>query len=258
MAQGTGNIDVDPKSVLASEGVLHRIEAACKRRLPYGEDADECYVHVLEGLQEADYKRLRAYAGKSTLKTYLHTVTHALISDFKRKRYGRKRIPKSVSRLGPWAEAVYRLVCWLRYSYTEAYDIVLIEGLYDGSFAEFQEETGPIRTAPCRENPSFVSPNDTSRNSTDNAEDKAPNPLEYLVEKLDGKRRLKALQIVREMTAGLSDADRLLVRLVYGSDISMSKASRVIGLSPSKAKKRLQHLLSKYREKLMAEGIRES
>jgi len=48
-----------------------------------------------------------------------------------------------------------------------------------------------------------------------------------------------------------------LVRLVYGSDQSVPAAAKVIGLPASTAGKRLKSLLTKYREKLLAEGIRE-
>ena len=55
----------------------------------------------------------------------------------------------------------------------------------------------------------------------------------------------------------LSEDDQLLIRLVYGSDQSVAAAARVIGLPASTAGKRLKSLLAKYREKLLAIGIRE-
>ena len=78
-----------------------------------------------------------------------------------------------------------------------------------------------------------------------------------IINRFDGERRMKALEVIREVTAGLAEADQLLVRLVYGSDLSVSAGAKVVGLKPATARKRLRSLLIKYREALLAEGIRE-
>ena len=83
-----------------------------------------------------------------------------------------------MSTLGPLAETVYRLVCWQRYSFEEAYDIAVIDGLFDGSPGEFLKITDPVRKAPCRENPSFVSVSDSLADTAICAVDPAANPLE--------------------------------------------------------------------------------
>ena len=127
---------MDPKALLTSEDVLNKVEAVCRRRFPDQNEADECYLFVIDGLKASDYKGLRAYKGQSSLNTYLYTLINSLASDFKRQKYGRKRIPKRVSRLGEWAETVYRLVCWQRYSYKEAYDIAIIERKHTDETAE--------------------------------------------------------------------------------------------------------------------------
>ena len=91
---------LDPKAVPASPEVLRRIETICKRRLHQENDINECTLHVLEGLGENDFRRLRAYEGKSSFKTHLCTLINSFVIDFERQSYGRRRIPKIVSRLG--------------------------------------------------------------------------------------------------------------------------------------------------------------
>ena len=248
---------MDPKALLTSKEVLERIESICRRRLYDEQDAEECYLFVLDNLRDSDYKRLRGFKGKSNIKTYVYTVINSLVSDFRRKKYGRKRIPTVVSRLGEWAEIVYRLVCWEKYTFREAYDIGIIEGLFKGSLQEFMEDADPIRQAPCRENPRFVSADDGVNEPMAGFSNPDPNPLDALLEKLDHEKKGKAVSAIRSLMEQLSEEDQFLVRLVYASDHSVAAAARVIGISKSVAGRRLKGLLTKFREQLLKQGIRE-
>jgi hypothetical protein len=80
--------------------------------------------------------------------TYLHTVVNSLLMDYQRKVYGRKRVPKVVERLGAWAVAVFKLICWRGYALSEAYDVVALQGDYSGTFAEFLGQAEPIKGSP--------------------------------------------------------------------------------------------------------------
>ena len=248
---------MDPEKILSSSDLLIKIETVCKRRFSAENDQIECYVYVIDSLKADNFRRLRAFKGKSSLNTYLYALINSLVIDFRRKLYGRRRIPAGVAKLGKWAETVYRFVCWQKFTFDDAYDFLRIDGLYTGSYIEFIKETEPIRKAPCRENPSFQSIDKTHESVLKNIDDESANPLEFLIQKLDRERRIKALKVIRETTAGLSEDDQLLVRLVFGSDQSVSAAAKVIGLQASTAGKRLKSLLTKFRQNLLAEGIRE-
>ena len=248
---------MDPEKILSSSDLLAKIETVCKRRFSAENDQNECYIFIIDSLKADNFKRLRAFKGKSKLNTYLYSLINSLVIDFRRKQYGRRRIPAGVAKLGKWAETVYRFVCWQKFTFDDAYDFLKIDGLYTGSYIEFIKETEPIRKAPCRENPAFQSIDETRESALNDISDEDANPLEFLIQKLDRKKRIKAVKVIRETTAGLSEDDQLLVRLVYGSGQSVAAAAKVIGLPASTAGKRLKSLLTKYREKLLAEGIRE-
>jgi RNA polymerase sigma factor (sigma-70 family) len=248
---------MDPAAIFASDDLLLKIEAICGRHFSAENDQNECSVFVIDRLKADNYKRLRAFKGKSRLNTYLYSLINSLVIDFKRKKFGRRRIPSGVVKLGKWAEAVFRFVCWQKFSFDDAYDFLRVDGLFTGSYIEFINEIEPIRRAPCRENPVFQSINETHESSLQNINDGGSNPLEVLIQRLDRERRIIALKIIRDTTAGLPEIDQILVRLVYGSDQSLPAAAKVIGLATSTARKRLKRLLTKYREKLLAEGIRE-
>jgi len=248
---------MDPEKIISSSDLLVKIETVCKRRFSAENDQNECYVYVIDSLKADNFKRLRAFKGKSKLNTYLYSLINALVIDFRRKQFGRRRIPAGVAKLGKWAETVYRFVCWQKFSFDDAYDFLRIDDLYSGSYIQFIKEIEPIKKAPCRENPAFQSIDETPESTLKNINADGSNPLEFLIQKLDREMRIKAIKVIRETTVELSEDDQLLIRLVYGSDQSVAAAARVSGLAASTARKRLKSLLAKYREKLLAVGIRE-
>ena len=249
---------MNPETILTSADTLSRIETTCQRRFPDPNEADECYLYIIDTLKASDYKRLRAFQGRSRLSTYVYTLIHSLATDFKRKKYGRRRIPKRVSKLGKWAEVVYAFVCWKKFSFDDAYDLIRADGLFDGTFKAFLSQTDPIRKSPCPENPRFVSGDADAGEMIRNTAAPGDSPLEAIIEKLDREKRIRAIQVIRKQTAGFSEEDQLLVRLVYGSDHTAAAAGRVIGIRAPAARKRLRRLLTKYREELLKHGIRES
>ena len=248
---------INPENILSSREILHKIEAICKRHFAEENEQNESFVFILDSLKADNFRRLRAYKGQSQLTTYLHSLINALIVDYRRKIYGRRRIPAGVAKLGKWAEAVYRLVCWQKFSFDDAYDLLQVEDLFPGPYEQYLKAIAPIREAPCRENPSFQSLNAEFTGSSDRLHSADTNPLEALIDKLDHERRGKALKIIRATTNALSQEDQLLIRLVFASGQPVTAVAKMIGLSVSSARRRLKRLLYRYREQLLAEGIRE-
>ncbi len=248
---------IAPEKILASSEIIDKIEAICKRHFADENEQNESFIFILDRLKADNFRRLRAYKGQSQLTTYVYSLINALIVDYRRKTYGRRRIPASVVKLGKWAETAYRLVCWQKFSFDDAYDILQVENLFAGSYERYIKAITPIREAPCRENPAFQSLNEEVAGVVENPHGADANPLEALIGKLDRQRRVKALKIIRAATETLSHDDQLLIRLVYGADQPVNVVARMIGLSASSARRRLKRLLTQFRKQLLAEGIRE-
>jgi len=246
--------EMSPATVLTEEGNLERLESVCRRRFGDSPEADECYLYILDKCREDDFRRLRDFAGRSSLRTYLYTLFNNLAADFKRARYGRKRIPQLVIALGAWAEAVYTLVCWQKYSYADAWEIVTLDNLYNQPFNRFLTDIEELHKAPCSENPRFLSTDDDSAEPL--ADDsKNRNPLEAFFEKLDREKRLRAAKVVRAFSSTLEPSDQLLLKLIYGDNHTIAAAGRLLGLSSMQAQRKLKKLLSTCREMLLKEGI---
>ncbi len=248
---------IDPENILSSSAILQKIEAVCKRHFADENEQNGSFVFIIDSLRADNFRRLRAYKGKSQLTTYIYSLVNTLIVDYRRKIYCRRRIPAGVTKLGKWAEAVYRLVCWQKFSFDDAYDFLQVEDLFEGPYEQYLKDILPIREAPCRENPAFQSLDRETSGASENPHDPDANPLEALIDKLDHARRGKALKIIRAATTALAQEDQLLIRLVYASGQPVSSVAKMIGLSASSARRRLKRLLNQYREQLLAEGIRE-
>jgi RNA polymerase sigma factor (sigma-70 family) len=247
---------MNPEEILASSDVLQKIETVCRRHFSAENDANECFVFVIDHLSSENYKRLRAFKGKSKLNTYLYTLVNSLVVDFRRKKYGRRRIPAAVRRLGQWAEAAYRLICWQRFSVDDAFGFLQVDGLFEGSYERFRKEIAPIQNAPCREAPGFQSMDNPAGGRSQPAAVQS-NPLESIIKKLDHEKRRNAIAIIRETTGKLPEDDQLLIRLIYGSNHSVRAAANIVGRSTSAVRKRMKKLFNSFRENLLAAGIRE-
>lgn len=247
---------IDPKTLLSTPETLDRIDAACRRHFPGGDGETLCGNCVLDGLMEDDARRLKAFKGDSQFTTFLYSVVNRLAIDCFRKAYGRDRPPSAVSALGEWAETVYRLVCWKGLSFQDAYEIARMKDLFTGSWAQFDADIAPLREAGCPEKVRFESADAAEAEKGKELESDTPNPLDHLLDKLDDERRISAGRIIKETTAEFSEDDQLLVRLVYRKNHTAADAGRALGLNPPAARKRLRKLLTRYREKLLAAGIR--
>jgi len=242
-------------------------------------DALECSQCVLDALEEADYRRIRRYEGRSSLGTFLHAVINRLAITCKREKYGRRRVPETITRLGPWAEKAYVLICWDNYSPDDAYDYLTIAGLYQETRARFLQDCGPILNkarSPDYRRPVSLSVDAPTGNPLEGLgamehdtrnpshilskehSEHLRSPLEQLLGRLEAEEEFAALGVIREMTAGLPEDEQLLVRLVYGENHSVAAAAKGVGLKPKTAQRRLKRLLTRFREALLKKGIRRS
>lgn len=246
---------MDFRALICSEATLDLVRKKCRIYFSDENDRNECYLFILDQLAAGNYQKLSKYSHQSRITTYVYALVNNLVVDFRRKKYGRRRFPAIIKRLGQWAQAVYRYVCWQQFSYADAYDFLLVDNLYAGSWDDFLSDIEEIRTAPCAQNPQFVSAHAGEDDLLENTRSEELNPLDMLIAKLDREKQRLAVQIVREALDTMAEADRLLIRLVYGSDHKTSQAANVLGISPQQARRRLKTLLLEIKENLLKNGI---
>ncbi len=275
---------MDPMDILASHEILVLLEKICKRRCRDQNEADERFLFILEKLQENDCARLRAFEGRNNcqLSTYITTLANRSISDYSREKKGRFRPPGKIAALGDWAKAIYRYICLDLCSHSETYEMVALDGLFEGTYEEFLQKASPVLETPCPEKVRFSSLDENIENRDDGSRSKrvprefanpsseapdgslglsdsfeeSPNPLLLLIDRLTQAEQIRAGRIIRKAVEELPSHDQNLVRLIFWSGHSRAKAARVLGISSKAAKKRLDMILRLIRKKLLKEGIR--
>ena len=101
-----------------------QINRASVRRFGDNSFAEEAALAVMEGIQENNWQRVRAYGGKSTFTTYLRAITLRLLEDFSRSRFGRVRPPLWVKTLGGIWGKLFIALCLERLAVSDAVEVV--------------------------------------------------------------------------------------------------------------------------------------
>lgn len=250
-----------PQHILVMPETLRLIEKIIQKEFQDSTLADSCYIFILEKLREDDHKRLRAFAGRSSINTFLYVVISSLAIDFKRTINGRFRVPKRISQMGSAVVKSYRLRHLHGCSLREIHAILTGEDGYTKSYSDFLTEMECVLISPRAvgaHTMQFVSLNGDQMLAETIPDPDSTNPLDTLIELLDDACRTKALAVIREAVAEFSSEDQALIRLVYGSDCKISTVARMLCLPENVARRRLKALLEALREQLLARGIRES
>ncbi|MGB5516028.1 MAG: sigma-70 family RNA polymerase sigma factor [Thermoanaerobaculia bacterium] len=224
---------------------------------------DDCFLFVCEQLKRDRLRRLRRFKadGAASFPTWLRAVVRNLCLDWRRLRFGRPRIFRSIARLPEVDQEVFRCIYFRKLSENETLHTVRAlhpaldrEGLA-ASLVRIRSSLSPhqswllVSRNPYMESLSRIA--DTS--STDDRERDLPDP-EPDPESEAARREF--LDALHEAMAGISPRERLLLRLRFEQDLSLEEISTLMQLgTPLKAQRSIQRALSRIREDLQMKGI---
>jgi RNA polymerase sigma factor (sigma-70 family) len=218
----------------------------CRRANVQGADVEDFSSTVKLALVDDDYAILRAWEGRSSLATYLSIVIQRLLSDERNRTLGRWRPSSEAKRMGEAAVLLETLLRRDQRSLDEALPIV--QGV-DPSLgrAEIEALAGrlPQRGARLRAVP------------LDDAEEVATNE-QADARALDGeldRMSERASAIIRTLLAGLSIADRTMMRLRFASNMNISDIARILQCPQRPLYRRMEAVMSSMRTALESGGI---
>ncbi len=102
-----------------------------EKRFPDTILGDEAFSFAFESLAHEDWRRVRAYRGKSSFRSYLGCVWCRLLEDFSIKKFGKVTPPQWIKNLGGVWEELFKLLCRRRYSADEAIELIMAPGKHD-------------------------------------------------------------------------------------------------------------------------------
>lgn len=228
----------------SSLSTIDRVVAVvCRRARIRGADAEDFASSVRIALLEDDCAILRKYEGRSSLTAYLTVIISRLLSDERSQALGRWYASNEATRLGPAAVLLETLLRRDRRTFEEALPIV------SASYPEItRTEAQRIadRLPERNPRPRFVELDDAELPPIAAAETADESTL--MAE--NARLSERTARVVRETLASFPLEDRTLVRLHYGSGMSIADVSRVMRLPQRPLYRRLERLLTDFRNAL--------
>jgi len=232
----------------ANLGLIDRIIGiVCRRAGLFGADAEDFASEAKLALIEEDYAILRKYEGRSSLETYLTVVIRRLLADMRTRTKGRWHASSEAERLGPVAVALETLVrrdgrtLDEALTHIRAADAGVTREMLGEMLRRLPERTGRPRAVDLEGIAHGIAGGET-------ADARAV---------AGDLHRLSAIagNALRELLAELPAEDRVLLRLRYGSEMTIADISRMMRLPQRPLYRRLEWLLARLRGALTGAGI---
>lgn len=211
-------------------------------------DAEDFASDVNVALIKNDYAVLRAWQQRSSLATYLTVVIKRLLSDERNKTRGRWEPSASARRGGQGAILLETLVCRDGQTLDEALPRVrALDPLMTRERAETILAALPERAL----RPRLLPLDDGSAEAAC-----APDEADAAVTMRElAHSSVEASRVVRRTLASFGIEDRAIVRLHFGSSMSLADISRMLRLPQRPLYRRLEMLLRALRQALVNAGI---
>jgi RNA polymerase sigma factor (sigma-70 family) len=221
------------------------------------DDVAGCFVFVCEQLSRNRFHRLRKFrtGGPASFPTWMRAVTRRLCVDWYRSQSGRAQIFDSIAGLCALDRDVFRCAHQNGASLDEAF--LELSARFDGltreqvgeSAERIQRSLTPrqrwlLSTRKRQFEPLEAALLDDTRASLDRLQDPAPGPEAMAVERQRRSGLARAL-------AHLPTADRFVLRLRYGQDLTLDQVARLSGLPDAQtADRRIRKILECLRQQI--------
>lgn len=223
------------------------IAAVCRRRRLAYDEAEEFASDARLHLIKDDCAVLRAFQGRSSIRTYVIAVLSHLFLDWRNARWGKWRPSAEARRLGPVAVRLETLIARDRLSFDEACEVLHSN---EGVTASRDELDGFARRFPHRTRRSFTTDDGLSDVP---AQDGAPD---------DGVWRMaasatasRARQALDELIAELPAQDRLILQMRYVDGRRIQDIARLLALDARPLYRRIERILLDLRRALEVRGV---
>ncbi len=250
-------------------GLVDRLAA---RRFADPVLADEAVVYALGKLQDTGGKALAGFSGRSQFSTYLASVARRLFEDFSRAKFGRLRPPAWISKLGGWWSLLYRLLCMERLSVVDA--LATIENYEAARRFDAEEAAARIlsEVTDCGKSRggeqltadgemAHVAASKGAHGQAASLENNERDILFSVIfqgllgEQAPSPALQNSFAQIFDVGLSMTSEERLLLKLCFQDDLSVSEAARLVGISVHQAHGRMRRLLQRLKESFTKAGL---
>jgi len=232
------------KVFLENLQVIREIIAHCSRRFS-PQDGEDFSQTVMVRLMEEDYRILREFRGRSSLRTYLAIAIKRMLLDYQNHLWGKWHPSAEAKRLGPVAMLLERLLYRDRFSFDEA--CREIQGKNPNLTREMLEALAA--KLPPRIPRRFV-----GEEQLDAEADREMRPDERLEEKERGRIGRRVWGTVLQCIKARPPEDQVLLWLRL--ELSVAEIARLRQLEQKPLYRRLDKIYSELRNDLSRHGVR--
>lgn len=245
----------------------HMVNAMARKRFSAEVVAEEAALFVLETLENEHWHRLGQYSGRSRFSVFFASVTYRLLEDFARKKFGRMLPPAWIQKAGGIWLMLFRLLCLERFSFLEALAIAkdrtdqvasaTLEAAAEKILAELPQ---------CGQKTTILSLDDERARAEEPASEQR-DALEKKEEQLllgalgliifgtpVNDKKEKSVQKLLAHPLQLKSDERLLLRLCFQDNMSVSKARILLGLNRFQAHGKMRRTLTKIKNHFTSVG----
>ena len=224
--------------------------------------ANDCFLYGGEKLHEDESRRIRAFKGEASFRTFLYSVTSKLVIDFRRTQFGYKVLPKYYWEFDELDRHIFKLFFyqnlpsgWIENVMRAEFKISEEEAQrrVDQVEKRIKESRVRLETAENKE-PVLLGENVDTLAS----EDMTVNPEKSrLMAEAEGKRK-KVMEALKEEVQKLEDEDALILQLYFEQGLSAKEISGAIpGVNERNVYKRIERTLRNLRKYLLERNITE-
>lgn len=223
------------------------ISHVCRRNRLSGPEAEDFASSTRLALIENDHARIRAFAGRSSLQTYLIVIITRLFQDWRNAQWGKWRPSAEAKRLGPLAVKLETLIVRDKLTFEEACETLRTNHgvAEDRTTLEALVARFPVRTGR-----TFT---DESALETVAATGPAPDAAFDSAQAVGGAA--DAASALKQVVGTLAPQDRVILRMRFHDDFSVAEIAKVMKLEQKPLYRRIDRLLSALRAALEARGL---
>jgi len=212
------------------------------------DDADDLASALKLRLIEDDYAVLRKFEGRCSLSTYVASIAHRLFVDDWMHLHGRWRPSAEAKRLGDAAVLLEALLVRDRLPLAEALPIAQ---RVHPSLTKEEAAAIELRLPHRGPRPRLVALEDELEPAVSGETVEA--------EAIEHERAVvseRASRIVLEALDGVSEEERVAIRLRFGQEMSVANIARALQCDQKQLYRRIENILRRLRDALQREGFR--
>ena len=232
----------------ANLGLIDRIIAiVCRRASLFGADAEDFASETKLALIDDDYAVLRKHEGRASLETFLTVVIRRLLADSRTRAKGRWHASSEAQRLGATAVLAETLV--LRDGRTLDEALVHLRAVDPGVTRESVESM--LKRLPERTRRPRAVHLEGIAHAIAGGEAADARAL------AGDRNRISArtATALRDLLAELPEEDRVILKMRFGSEMSIADIARILRLPQRPLYRRIEWLLARLRNALQDAGV---